>query len=284
MTTTMTMDQVQHYAPAAFAKRPSRRVSEKYGFIPTTDLIAALQKAGFTPVSAKSQRAYKGGDNDQFGRHVLRFRSSANSAKPAVGDVVPEVIIINSHNGRTRFVVRAGLFRLVCSNGMTVATHNFGEINVKHSPGVLEDVTKAAAAVIKDAAASTKVVEAMMRVKLDEKSALAFARKAIAIRFRKEKEEVCPVSADQILTVRRPEDAKMDLWHVFNIVQENLTKGGMEGAAASGRRVTMRQLTSCTRDATVNFNLWQLALGDLNKAGKMPALTSALATKDDTVQ
>lgn len=276
----MTAEQVAQAAPAAYAKRASRKVSEKYGFIPTSDMIAALGKAGFVPVSAKSQRSYKGGDNDKFGRHVLRFRATGKTAKQQVGDVVPEIILIGSHNGRTRFILRAGMHRLVCANGMTVATHNFGEISVKHTAGILPEVVKAATMIIKDAVAAVQVVDAMRTVKLDTKSATAFAKKALALRYRAHKNETASIGPEALLAVRRKEDEGLDLWHVFNRVQENLTKGGMDGAAASGRRVVVRAFGSPTRDAQVNFDLWQLALSGLKKAGKMPKLVSALPQQE----
>lgn len=280
----LTNAEIAAKAPATFAKKPSKRVSERYGFIPTTQIVEALRAAGFVPVSAVAQRSYKGSDNDKFGRHTLRFRlANGNMSKPQVGDVIPEVIVSGSHNGRTRFVLRAGLYRLVCANGMTVATSNFGEINVRHSPGVLETVTKAASTVIKDAVASLKVVSAMQSVKLDDKTATQFAKKALGIRYRASKEETAPVQPEAILAVRRKEDEGMDLWRVFNRCQEALTKGGMDGVAASGRRVHVRQLTSTGRDAQVNYDLWQLALDHLKKARKLPKLTSALATKEDAV-
>lgn len=274
----MTLPQLKAATPAAFAKKPDKRVSERYEFIPTTDMIAALTAAGFVPVGARNQRAYKGSGNDTTGRHVVRFRL-AKTAKQALGEVIPEVIVSSSHNGRTRYTMRAGLFRLVCLNGLTVATHNFGEISVKHTKGMLAEVTAAANKIIADAITSVKAVEAMQAVKLNEKEQHAFAKKALGIRFREDKGETPPVTAEAVLGVRRKEDEGASVWQVFNRVQENLVKGGLVGAAESGRRVQTRQLTSTGRDAQVNYDLWQLALTSVRKAGKMPVLKSALTEK-----
>jgi len=68
-----------------------------------------------------------------------------------------------------------------------------------------------------------------------------------------------PVTPRQILLPRRPDDGKGDLWTKFNIVQENLMRGGQRGRASSGKRVTTRPVQSIDKNVQLNKALWILA-------------------------
>jgi hypothetical protein len=70
-----------------------------------------------------------------------------------------------------------------------------------------------------------------------------------------------------LLSSRRFEDRRDDLWTVFNRVQENLTKGGLRGRSASGRAMSTRPVTGTgtgtgtgtDQNVKLNRALWMLA-------------------------
>ena len=70
-----------------------------------------------------------------------------------------------------------------------------------------------------------------------------------------------PITESQILMPRRFEDRRPDLWSVFNRTQENLTKGGLSGRAANGRRQQTRPVQGIDTDIRLNRALWLLADG-----------------------
>jgi hypothetical protein len=51
-----------------------------------------------------------------FARHLLRFRHADHLSAPAVGGEVPELVLLNSHDGTSAYKFLTGIFRLVCSN------------------------------------------------------------------------------------------------------------------------------------------------------------------------
>lgn len=63
----------------------------------------------------------------------------------------------------------------------------------------------------------------------------------------------------QILTSRRYEDRKDDLWSVFNRCQENLSKGGLPGRSAQGKRSRTRAVNGIDGDIKLNRALWVMA-------------------------
>lgn len=71
-----------------------------------------------------------------------------------------------------------------------------------------------------------------------------------------------PVMPGQLLHERRYDDKGNDLWTVFNVVQENIMRGGLQGSkiGSNGRRrkVTTRPVKSIDRDVRLNKALWVL--------------------------
>ena len=129
----ITLDQLKSQTPSVFATSPSTKMSDKYVFVPTMDILENFEREGWELASAK-----------QVGRgihsvHELRLR---NGELPKVGDTLVEAIIRNSHNGMASFRVSAGLHRLVCSNGLTVPTALAESFNIRHSRFDLDEVKR----------------------------------------------------------------------------------------------------------------------------------------------
>ncbi|MGL5003520.1 MAG: DUF932 domain-containing protein, partial [Casimicrobium sp.] len=68
-----------------------------------------------------------------------------------------------------------------------------------------------------------------------------------------------PITEAQLLHARRHEDARNDLWSVFNRVQEKLTQGGLAARAASGRCTRTKPIQGIDQSVKVNRALWVLA-------------------------
>lgn len=65
--------------------------------------------------------------------------------------------------------------------------------------------------------------------------------------------------AAQLLTCRRGEDLRGDLWSVFNRIQENVLRGGLSRRSPTGRLVRSWRITSIREDVRLNSGLWDLA-------------------------
>ena len=68
----------------------------------------------------------------------------------------------------------------------------------------------------------------------------------------------------RLLTVRRSADQGSDLWKTFNVIQENVIKGGIrlvrENEQGQRSLARTRAVNSIDRDAKLNKELMQLAL------------------------
>ena len=71
-----------------------------------------------------------------------------------------------------------------------------------------------------------------------------------------------------MLTPRRYEDRRDDLWTVYNRVQESLIKGGLSGRTVQGKNNRTRAVTSIDGDVKLNRALWVMAENMLEFFGK----------------
>jgi len=101
-------------------------------------------------------------------------------------------------------------------------------------------------------------VERMERTVLDVGQRLEFAGKALALRFPKDAPGAMWPS--QLLVPRRAQDVGNDLWHTFNVVEENILRGGLVRRSASNRLTRTRRITAIREDVRLNSSLWEMAI------------------------
>ena len=143
----------------------------------------------------------------------------------------------------------------MCTNSL-VCGQSFGEIRVPHRGNVVEKVIEGAYEVLSVFDRVEEKRDAMQSLLLPPPAQHALANAALMYRFGEEHQ---PVTAAQILTPRRYEDRKDDLWSVFNRCQENLLKGGLAGRNAQGKRSRTRAVNGIDGDIKLNRALWVMA-------------------------
>jgi hypothetical protein len=249
----LSMAQLRKLVPAAFANEPSERVSDKYEFIDTAEIVQRMLKEGFVPVRAMQNRART--EEDVLAtRHMIRFRR--NGAKALLGEVFPEVGIVNGHNGAVRFEMFGGLYRLVCSNGLVTGAGRQNMVQTRHL-GDVSSVIEGSYTIIKETALLADKVKAMQGIKVPQAWLAPFAGNAAALAYGEDHQlakEPLP-----LLVPRRAADEADNIWNVFNRVQENIMRGGMAYQSANGRAVHTKGITRVKRDVELNLELWDLA-------------------------
>jgi hypothetical protein len=245
----ITLDQLKSQTPSVFATSPSTKMSDKYVFVPTMDILENFEREGWELASAK-----------QVGRgihsvHELRLR---NGELPKVGDTLVEAIIRNSHNGMAAFQVSAGLHRLVCSNGLTVPTALAESFNIRHSRFDLDEVKRLTESFAGKLPKIEGSVKRMMEREMTIDEKIEFVRKSVGIRFGQDK-VLNELQIVGLLTPNRDEDQGDDLWTTFNVVQEKYIRGGIETTSQRGRRTKLRGLENIMAVNQVNTKLWTLA-------------------------
>lgn len=238
-------------APSIFAQEPHESRSDKYLFIPTIEVLSALRKEGFLPfMVAQSRTRIEGKEN--FTRHMVRLRKQDDIKKR---DGALEIILCNSSDGTSSFLMNAGFFRFVCQNGM-VAGETLQEYKIQHKGNLVDNIIDVACEIVDDSEIMMNSIDTMKSISLhrDEKEILA--RSALILKTDGKESSIEP---NQLLLPKRWEDRKDDLWTTFNTIQENLIKGGIQGKSASGRKTRTRAVKAIDNNVKLNKALWTLA-------------------------
>jgi hypothetical protein len=270
-----TTDQLQARYPAIFATQEKDTLSDKYLYIPTYKLIEGLQSQGFNIVGAKQAKTRT--NSKEHGKHVVYMsHSSLTEAKSLLvpgthnrvdSGEIPLLALTNSHNGLSSFAIDTAFFRLVCSNGLLMPTSSLNSARIVHKKGMENDVIEASYSVIKSFPEQVAMIEAMKSIQLSGDERYLLAESATNLSFDEQTIELNKTLgreiAPRLLTTRRYDDKKSDLWTTFNVVQENVIKGGIrivrENEEGKRSLARTRAVNSIDRDAKLNKELMSLA-------------------------
>ena len=123
----LTTEQLFKNVPSIFTDGSADRTSEKYQPISTSAIIEKLKSEGFYPTWA-AQTMSQNPERKAFTKHMVRFRREDVAVNS--GGIYPELVLVNSHDGLSSYRLMAGLFRVVCSNGMIVGRSYSGSQSV----------------------------------------------------------------------------------------------------------------------------------------------------------
>ena len=243
----LTRDELAHYVPSVFSEDKHESRSDRYTYIPTISLLDNLQREGFQPFFACQTRV-RDQSKREHTKHMLRLRREGQ----ITGKQVPEIILLNSHDGSSSYQMLPGLFRSVCQNGL-ICGESFGEVRVPHKGNVVEKVIEGAYEVLGIFDQVEEKRDAMQSLILPPPAQQAMAKAALIYRFGEEHQ---PVSESQVLSPRRWQDESNDLWTTYQRIQENLIKGGLSGQTTKGKRAHTRAVKGIDGDVKLNRALW----------------------------
>lgn len=246
----LTLEEVQMRAPSIFAA--DHNMSNRYAQVRTIDLLEPLLERGFQITSAKQDKPRQ--------RNPLHVTHSVNVTIPGMDawhrEGRPEILITNSHNGRTKLRMMAGIYRLVCTNGLVVGRDFIDPVAVSHHErnvnGAVDLALRLGGALERIAG----VVDTWREIELKKTQQIAFAAQAAALRYGA---SAGAYDTSALLEARRDTDEGDDLWRVYNRVQENTIRGGIVGQSANGRQVRSRGMTAILPTINYNAELWDLA-------------------------
>ncbi len=264
----LTEDQIRQAAPSVFAAEAHDSRSSRYTYIPTSDILTGLRAQGFEVFSAAQARC-RSEDRREHTKHLLRLRHVGEAGRVAkLNDSHTEICLLNSHDGTSSYQMFAGVFRLVCLNGMMVCDSTVGAVKVPHTGKVQDRVIAGAFEILDGCTRIVESQETMRSLTLDRDEQALFAKTALSLRYDEDTQHT-PIEADQLLRPRRKADNTPDLWTTFNRVQENMVKGGVSGRNANNRPTTTREIRGIAQNLKINKALWALAEGMAAlKAGK----------------
>lgn len=257
----MTKEQMKEVAPAVFTMTPSSEVSKHYTHIPTTKVIDDMELLGWGVVDVKEVKARKASTRG-VQKHLVVFRNPDVVINGEDGDTVfPQILLTNSHDGKNSFTFTAGLFRMICENGLVISTQNFEDVKMRHMGYTFEDLQKNIREMVEKLPLTVESMNKMKEVQLGQESALEFAQEALKVRFTENQLKHYTIDYNDLLTPIREEDSGNDLWSIFNVIQEKIMDGEFQyQSLGSSRMRKARKIKNFNQDKKINQELFDLAL------------------------
>jgi hypothetical protein len=253
----LSKEEIKSKAPSVFTSTAAQGVSEKYTHIPTSNVIEDMDLLGWKVVDAKEVKARKG---IGFQKHLLVFRNEDVVINGADGDTVfPQILLTNSHDGKNSFTFTAGLFRMICENGLVISTEQFEDVKMRHMGYTFEELQEQIKGMVERLPLTVESMNKMKQIEMSQDAAIEFARKAVATRFNENEIENISVDINTLLVPTRKEDEGNDLWSVFNVVQEKILDGDFNYTFGVKVRKA-RKIKNFSQDLKINKELFNLAL------------------------
>lgn len=269
----ITLDRMRQVAPSVFAEGKHDSRSDRYAYIPTSEILSKLMNEGFQPFSV-AQGGSRDDEKRGFTKHMIRLRHESTGSMLAQtiqrgvhqfvndGPVFPEIVLLNSHDGTSAYRLMAGMFRLACLNGLIVASSTLEDIRIPHKGDVAGRVLEGCFEIMDRLPTVSESMKEMQALRLTDGERQAFATAALVAKY--DSAEEAPIKAADLLGVKRGADAEPTIWNTFNTVQEHLVRGGDRYVQRNdnGRIVARRQtreVKGIDQNTGINRALWALA-------------------------
>ena len=238
----ISLDSLRQRVPAIFTKTPSPKVSNRYSFADSEYYLQKFIDADWFIHSARQV------SKSEYAPHQVILR---NKDIATVGDLLPQLIFTNSHNGIKKMTMDTGIYRLVCSNGLVVPTSITQSLSIKHIDLGDSTTDTIVNSFYEKIPIIMNNIDRMRNKILTDDEIDNFTYNALQIRFI----NAVGININDVVKPSRIEDYSDDLWTVFNVVQEKIIRGGIQ--LPSKRH--SRPINNFVNDNDINTNLCQLA-------------------------
>ena len=280
----LSKNELKEIAPSIFSTKPSPEVSKKYSHIPTDKLIDDMELLGWRPIDAKEVKARQKSTMG-FQKHLVVFRNPdivinqmpnnivESSTSPTgyrktdgtfakknpIDTVFPQILLTNSHDGKNAFTFTAGLFRMICENGLVISTNEFEKVSIRHMGYDFDELQKQVTEMVEQLPLTVESMNKMIETTMDQNSIVKFAKDMLAVRFPEDELRRITIDMDDFITPVRNEDKGDDLWSVFNVIQEKIIEGDFEYTVGTKHRKA-RQIKNFKQDMDLNSKMFDIAL------------------------
>ena len=256
----MNKEVMSEIAPSIFTMTPSKEVTDKYTHIPTEKVIDDMELLGWGVVDVKQVKA-RTEKTQGVQKHLVIFRNNDVVINGEDGDTVfPQILMTNSHDGKNCFQFTAGLFRMICENGLVIADTEFEDIKMRHMGYTFEDLQGLIKDMVEKLPLTVDSMNKMKAVELEEEQMFNLAKDLLDIRIKGTENTYPNEAIEEVLNVQRKKDEGNMLWEVFNRIQENIIEGNFEYITKGGKKRQARIIKNFKQDMDVNKKMFSKAL------------------------
>jgi len=272
------ISEVIEKCPAVMTDIRSPDTSKRYGLVNTMEAMNVLSDYGYRPTRAIQQPNRIEG-RQKFNKHLIAFSHKDELAKTDL-ESRTEVLLYNSHDGKSSLKLFSGVFRFVCDNGI-VAGEGFKN-TLRHSHTTANNFEGLLTKTLDGLPQVKEQVEKLSKTELNVKQILDLAKQAASLRWKhlpesefsfdyKEPDTGLYFTDDTIQEIALPtrrEDNGRNSWKVFNRIQESILKGGVHIRSITNRHLEQknpygirrkaRAITALPENIRLNQLLWNM--------------------------
>lgn len=255
--------ELRRNVPSLYCTRAHPSRSSQYVQLTSADIIYGMMNEGLGVVSVKAAGTKKSAVAD-YVKHEIRFRPVGQTL--AVGDIVYEAILVNSHDGNSAWTWRAGAYKQGTRQNFVVPFHSDPQnyAHVIHRGAAVEKVVAAYNQTRLALADTLEIIRLAQRTVITPDEEKLFAEECRLLRFPEEAAQVPVYDVIRAWTV--DQEAERTAWHAFEKVQMNLVEhGGVRVTKPttrhtwSGRiRTHSRPVKGIDDNLRLNAGLWAL--------------------------
>lgn len=260
----ITLDQAAKMHPSIKCNEKHAKLSDRYALVNTYKVIENIQKTEPSWVITQVRSTHiRKPELQKYSHHVVKLESDGHKLGKE-GKL--QIVISNSHNGVSKFEFFFGIFRKVCTNGMVIQHPLFNGINKKHFTDY-EEINAYIVEAVGRAKEINRIYDKMCERILTEKEKVDLAIKGLHSRYQY-KNSYLELAYDtlkerynikELFVPLRELDNGDDLWHVFNVIQEKVTRGDYYAKTDHGpSKANPIKNTHC--DLQFNKKFWSYAM------------------------
>lgn len=251
---------LERNAYSALANRRGGKTSESYAFISTKTIVDTLENRGWKLAAANEAKVRKEGRRG-FQRHVLRFRNPLFKINPLNPDdaSLPEIVVVNSHDGTSALKIMFGIFRIACANGLIMGS-SLDTLRVVHSTNTVKSLDIRIEEMVARLPELIKRVETFTALQLTEEKRINLAKEVFKLRL-KDTKDVVSFDIASALSPIRGQDVQNNAFTIFNRLQEKTIKGGLQFIQKKDDGYVSRKtraISSANTSTRMNTALWAL--------------------------
>lgn len=228
-------------------------LSDKYQIFNSKNVIENFENFGFKPIFIKETKS-RNPENQKFKKHLITFANS----EIKLGEYVPTIQYLNSHDGTSKVSFFVGIFRLICENGLMVKNQAISNFEARHFENSLQTFNN----IFDEAKEKTLLLEE--QIKSFQKTILSISEAQNFVDKVMNQiidTNIYDYNYEELLKPNRIQDEENNLWIYLNRIQENIIRGNyIRTNIEKQKTFRSRKIKAIDREIEINTNVWNSAL------------------------
>lgn len=203
-------------------------LKESYGFVKTADILDAFTDKGWN-VASEDISKVRNLEKQGYQKHMIRLEHPDFSEIPGLearNKSVPQLCLLNSHDGTTSLQMFLGLVRMACLNGIIAGTA-LSSMKLVHSKYIMKRVPDAIDFMSNAMPQMIEQIRLLNNKTFSDAALKEFLNTCVDARLQNVN-KIVQVDYNSANRILRAEDVGTDAFTVMNRIQESILRGGIE--------------------------------------------------------